>query len=880
MVDLRRFTPFGRSTSKKESRMNSSKCCRTIGILIVLLTPVNTWAQLLTAMSGHAKTVTSVSYSPDGKSIVSGSWDHSIKIWDAVTYQLTATLNGHTGAVTSVSYSPDGKFIASGSRDHSINVWDARTHQAVATLIGHAGTVTSVSYSPDGNSIVSGGEDQGIKIWDSQTNQPLASLTGHSGIVYSVAYNPNGKTFISAGWDGAINVWNAQTYKLIKTLSGQLSVVYSAAFSHDGKLIIGGRGDGSISIWKNYRLQQTLKGYSGTVNSVSSHPDGKYIIAGHGDGSINIWDARSFQLSKTLNGHSGTVTSVSFSPNGEEIVSGSGDYLVNTWDFFPMLANLASPPDLYAEISFSEPNDNGYLDADEVGNLHLKLTNKGKGDALNLKLAMSLAQENPHLQFDNRSLRHLKSSQSREFDVPLAAGLKVETRLNALRIEVTEQQGHHMDPLEFAFNSQSLEVPRFVLLGVRIDDDDDADSFGRTADGMVQPGEQIEAKVSIQNQGARESPGDAHDVEVRLLNQSPFIDLLSEDTFFKSRIKLGEVLELDAIFAVKSGYPQSQPLLPLELEVREKYGVASVSGLSLGIELGKPPPYNPPLVVTRKPVRLGRAKFDRVGSKTTIVFEHKKTVEETTGVSEAAAIREKAIGVIIGMPDVDSSVKDADLMRFHFRHALGIAERNIKVFTQGMSRNDLVSLFEQKIGNAVSADTELLVFYSGSGILDADRGRHLLPVDGSRASSLARETCYSLQDLYRALDALSLKSTTIIMDICFLSADLEEAALPALGEGDSNGNLTVISYETGARANREVPGSDHGLFTHFLAAGLNGRADSDHDRKVTLEEMREFVENKVVGGNGGMHTPTFWTSDGNFDAVLAELGVEGGNGNP
>ena len=219
-------------------------------------------------------------------------------------------------------------------------------------------------------------------------------------------------------------------------------------------------------------------------------------------------------------------------------------------------------------------------------------------------------------------------------------------------------------------------------------------------------------------------------------------------------------------------------------------------------------------------------------------------------------------------------------MRLHFRHALGIPDRNIKVFTQGMNRNDLVSLFEQKIGNAVSADTELFVFYSGSGILDADRGRYLLPVDGSRATSLTRETCYSLRDLYGALDALSVKSKTIIMDICFLSADLEEATLPALGAGDSNGNLTVISYQTGARANREVQGSEHGLFTHSLAAGLNGRADSDHDRKVTLSEMREFLAKEVGGGNGGMHSPTFWTSDGDYDAVLVELGAGGGKAIP
>jgi len=882
-----RWRWHGGCDGKKESGMNASGC-RIIGLLIVLIAPANSWAQLLATLNGHSKTVTSVSYSSDGGSIVSGSWDHSVRIWDAGTYQPVATLSGHTAAVTSVSYSPDGKSIASASRDYSIRIWDARRYQHIGTLVGHTGTVTCVAYSPDGSMIVSSGEDQAIKVWDAQSYELLSSLTGHSGIVYSVAYSPNGKSFISAGWDGAINVWNAKTYKVIKTLSGQLSVIYSAAYSRDGKWIIGGRGDGSISIWnaQNYRIAQTLKGHSGTVSSVSSHPQGRYIIAGHGDGSINIWDARTFQLSKTLNGHSGTVATVSFSPNGEEIVSGSGDYLVNIWDFFPMLAKTGSPPDLYAEISFSEQNGNGYLDADEVGNLHLKLTNKGRGDALNLKLAMTLAEANPHLLFENRSLRHLKAGESRDFDVALLGGLEVRTGLNALKIEVTEQQGHHMDPLEFAFYTQSLAVPRFALLGVEIDDDDEADSFGQPADGMVQAAEQIEARVSIQNQGAGESPGDAQEVEVRLINRSPSIQVLSEERFFKRRLKLGEVFAFDVIFTVDEAYPVAEPLLPLEFEIVEKYGIAAVSGLSLGIELGKRPITRPPMVVARKPVRLGRAKFDRLGSKTTVVYEQRPMADPVSNVGEVVAKRANALGVIIGMPEVPSAVRDADLMRRYFRHALGIRDSDIKVYAQGMSRNDLVTLFEQKMGHAVGAETEVFVFYSGPGIVDAENAGHLLPADGSRVRALAAPTCYSLADLYAAINVLNAKSKTVILDICFLSTDLERDPLPVMGAGDGgDDNLTVISYATGTRGQRIVqgpeqgsePGSGHGLFTHVLAAGLKGGADHDNDSKVTLAEMKQYVEDQVIAGNGGAHSPTFWTSDGNYDVVFAEVAPRTGN---
>ena len=143
--------------------MMGSSCGKKIALLILLLAPADGQAQLLAALSGHSKTVTSVSFSPDGKSLVSGSWDQSVRIWDAASHQLVATLEGHTGAVTTVAYSPDGKFIISSSRDHSIIVWDAVTHQTIAKLSGHSGTVTSVCYSPDGKTIASSGEVSGTR---------------------------------------------------------------------------------------------------------------------------------------------------------------------------------------------------------------------------------------------------------------------------------------------------------------------------------------------------------------------------------------------------------------------------------------------------------------------------------------------------------------------------------------------------------------------------------------------------------------------------------------------------------------------------------------------------------------------------------------------
>ena len=80
--------------------------------------------------------------------------------------QETLTLKGHSGGVNSVSFSPDGKRIASGSFDRTVKVWDAQTGQETLTLKGHTGYVSSVSFSPDGKRIVSGSWDNTLKVWD------------------------------------------------------------------------------------------------------------------------------------------------------------------------------------------------------------------------------------------------------------------------------------------------------------------------------------------------------------------------------------------------------------------------------------------------------------------------------------------------------------------------------------------------------------------------------------------------------------------------------------------------------------------------------------------------------------------------------------------
>jgi WD40 repeat protein len=120
----------------------------------------------MATLTGHSSSVFSVSFSPDGKTLASGSADHTIRMWDLGSQKETATLMGHSLVVSSVAFSPDGKTLASGSTDNTIRLWDIQSQKDTATLTGHSDYVTSVAFSPDGKTLASGSRDHTIRLWD------------------------------------------------------------------------------------------------------------------------------------------------------------------------------------------------------------------------------------------------------------------------------------------------------------------------------------------------------------------------------------------------------------------------------------------------------------------------------------------------------------------------------------------------------------------------------------------------------------------------------------------------------------------------------------------------------------------------------------------
>jgi WD40 repeat protein len=159
-----------------------------------------------------------VAWNPDGSLIavnnVNNAKEPTIDLLDAQSLDLVRQwLHGSSATITSLSFSPDGRRILAGSTARTIRIWDVATGTLVHELVGHGNEVLCATYSPDGKRIASGGRDGNVRIWDAATFDPLARLGGHKDYVYSLAWGPDSQQLISGSADHTVRIWDTVPMK-------------------------------------------------------------------------------------------------------------------------------------------------------------------------------------------------------------------------------------------------------------------------------------------------------------------------------------------------------------------------------------------------------------------------------------------------------------------------------------------------------------------------------------------------------------------------------------------------------------------------------------------------------------------------------------------
>lgn len=320
----------------------------------------------------HAERVYAVAFSPDGGSFASGSWDNTLRVWEASTGQEISRMT-HEDRLYSIAFSPNGRYLVSGSKDNTSRVWEAATGREVARMT-HEDRVYSVAFSPEDRYVISGSADGTARVWEAATGREISRMT-HTDRVYTVSFSPDGKYVVSGSYDFTACVWEADTGKVSACVIHD-DLVYAAAFSPDGKYVVSGSSDGTARVWEaatgreisrmthddavglaafspdgNYvvsgsygtwdytaRVWEAATGreisrttHDNIVYSVAFSPDGKYVASGSVDGTARVWEAATAREVARMT-HDDTVYSVAFSPNGNYVVSGSLDKTARVWE--------------------------------------------------------------------------------------------------------------------------------------------------------------------------------------------------------------------------------------------------------------------------------------------------------------------------------------------------------------------------------------------------------------------------------------------------------------------------------------------------------------------------------------------------------------------
>ena len=305
-------------------------------------------------LNGHSEGVISAVYSPDGKHLLSASWDSTLRIWNVETGDVMRTIQRDTWRNNNASFSPDGKLIMCSS-DSVITLYDAKTGEETNNFVNDW-WVISAKFTPDGKRIIATSNDNKIRIMDVNTGEIEKTITGKCDYYSYASVSPDGKKIVctpskygdlhyfrnaidvdfSDSLVVPVKVIDLETGEELLTLNGHKYYVSIAAFSPDGSRIVTGSYDMTVKVWDALSGKEmfSMNANNSSVDAANYSPDGKKIvsISPSTDKPVMVWNAMTGEELESFSGHLSAVNAAYFSLDGKQIVTASKDKTIRIWD--------------------------------------------------------------------------------------------------------------------------------------------------------------------------------------------------------------------------------------------------------------------------------------------------------------------------------------------------------------------------------------------------------------------------------------------------------------------------------------------------------------------------------------------------------------------
>ncbi|MCU0703911.1 MAG: protein kinase [Fimbriiglobus sp.] len=299
--------------------------------------------------NGHSGFVYAAAYHPDGKHVVSGSWDGTARVWDETgrevrTFQMPLRMVAERRGekileperVTGLAIHPAGQWVATVSWGDNVHLWDFTTGKKLHSWERDQKSWMTgrVAFHPTADLLACGGGRAEVSVYDPRTKKTVAVLETKADTVPDVAFSPDGRWLVGVGGvDKTVHVWEVATWREVASLTAAADAHYSVAFSPDGRTLACGAVDGNVYLWDTTTWErQKMLPHGVKVYALAYTPDGTRLACGCADNTVRLWDTTRHTQVAELRGHSDYVHSLAFDPNGHRLVTASGDHTLRVWD--------------------------------------------------------------------------------------------------------------------------------------------------------------------------------------------------------------------------------------------------------------------------------------------------------------------------------------------------------------------------------------------------------------------------------------------------------------------------------------------------------------------------------------------------------------------